>query len=95
LHYLAEIHSHRFFYNQSIAARRGTLFDYSTAQIIAFEKRTTAESVLVLVNPRNSVKTYAVAAALQGEWTNALTNAPVTLGTNFDMTAYQYLVLKK
>jgi glycosidase len=83
------------FYNQSVAARKGTLFDYSTSQIIAFEKRTAAERVLVLVNPRNSVKTYAVAAALQGEWTNALTNAPVTLGPNFDMTAYHYLVLKK
>jgi glycosidase len=83
------------FYNQSIAARKGTLLDYSTANIIAFEKRTAVEQVLVLVNPRNSVKTYSVAASLQGEWNNALTDAPVTLGANFDMTAYQYLVLKK
>lgn len=83
------------FYNQSNAARKGILFDYSTANIIAFEKRTAVDRVVVLVNPRNSLKTYAVAAALQGEWTNALTNAPVTLGANFDMSAYQYLVLKK
>jgi glycosidase len=83
------------FYNHSNAARKGILFDYSSTSVIAFEKHDAASKVLVLVNPRNSEKTYTVPAAIQGEWTNALTNSPVTLGSTQVLSAYNYLVLKK
>jgi glycosidase len=83
------------FYNQSLATRKGVLHDYSAANLIAFEKQAASERVVVLVNPRNSEKTYTVPAAIQGEWTNALTNTPVTLGTTQVLLAYNYLVLKK
>lgn len=83
------------FYNHSTAARKGILFDYSTPNTIAFEKHDATDKVLVLVNPRNSQQTYTVPAAIQGEWTNALTNEPVSLGSSQVLTAYNYLVLKK
>ncbi len=83
------------FYNSSNAARKGTLTTYANPNIAVFKKSNTLENVLVIVNARSSAQSLAVPTELQGNWTNALTNATVSLSGNLALTSYQYLILKK
>jgi glycosidase len=78
------------------AVKIGALTAYNNTDVVAFEKVSGANDVLVLVNARNSVISYAIPTALQGTtWTNGLTGANVTLGTTNTFQPYTYLVLKK
>ena len=80
----------------SPALRAGPPTTYSSANVCAFTKAVGADQALVLVNVRNAASPYAVPATLAGTtWTNALTSAPITLGTSITLPAYGYLVLKK
>ncbi|MBO2010206.1 alpha-amylase family glycosyl hydrolase [Hymenobacter negativus] len=89
-------------YKQLMAARaaspalqHGTPTAYSTANVCAFTKAAGSDRAFVLANVRNSVQPFAVPAALQGAWTNALTGSSVTVGASVALPAYGYLVLKK
>ncbi|WP_188361637.1 hypothetical protein [Flavobacterium orientale] len=46
-------------------------------------------------NSRASGKNLVVPGNLQGNWTNALNNQNITLTGNLELTAHDYLILKK
>jgi len=78
------------------AIKTGTLATYNDVNIVAFEKKSGTDDALVMVNARNSSETFTIPAALQNTtWTNGITGATVTLGTQYTFSAYQYLVLSK
>lgn len=78
------------------AVKTGALTAYNDNDIAAFEKKTGADDVLVLVNTKNSSINYTVPAALQGTtWTNGLTKINTTFNTQVTLQPYQYLVLKR
>ncbi len=77
------------------AIKTGAITIYNNADVIAFEKKSGTDDVVILVNARNSVVNYSVPTGLQSAFTNGLTNASVTLGAQVSMQPYQYLVLKK
>jgi len=83
------------FYSSSAAAKSGTLITYSDPNVAVFKKSNASEQVLVMVNSRASSQSYTVPVALQGNWTNALTGAAVTLSGTTTMNAFQYLILKQ
>ncbi|WP_428329881.1 alpha-amylase family glycosyl hydrolase [Mucilaginibacter sp.] len=78
------------------AIKTGTLTAYNNADVIAFEKKSGTDDVLILVNARNSVVNFSIPAGLQNStWTNGFTNASVSLNTQYTFQPYTYLVLKK
>jgi glycosidase len=77
------------------AIKTGTLTPYNDANIIAFEKKAGADDVLILVNAKNSINDFTVPAAIQGAWTNGMTNESATLGAKVTLQPFEYLVLKK
>ena len=80
----------------SVALRWGTPVSFSSAAVCAFTKTAGSEQAFVLVNTRNTPNTYALPAALAGTtWTNTLLGNTVTLGTQVQLPAYGYAVLKK
>jgi glycosidase len=83
------------FYNSSNAARKGKLTTYLNANIAIFKKSNDQEQVLVIVNARSSSQSLAVPIELHGNWTNALTNAEVSLSGTLTLTSFQYLILQK
>ena len=83
------------FYSQSAVARYGTPMPYSDANVVCFKKVLNADQVLVIANVRNTTTNYSIPTALlNSTWTNAITGAPVTIGSSLSLTAYQYLILK-
>jgi glycosidase len=83
------------FYNASATARKGTLQTYNDTNISVFQKSLGTENVLVLVNTRSGSQSFMVPSSIQGIWTNALTNNPLTLSNTIALNGYGYLVLKK
>jgi len=78
------------------AIKTGQLTAYSDPDVVAFEKKSGSDDVLIIVNSRNSVINYTVPAALQNTiWTNGFNNTGLTLTTQLSLQPYQYLVLKK
>ncbi|GAB3587824.1 alpha-amylase family protein [Hymenobacter daeguensis] len=79
----------------SPALRSGTPTAYSTPEVCAFTKTAGSDQAFVLANARNSAQTFAVPAALQGSWTNAVAGGAVTVGASVALPAYGYLILRK
>jgi len=78
------------------AVKTGVLTQYSDNNIVAFEKTSGTDDVLILVNVRNSTQTYSVPAAIQNTtWKNGLTNSNITLTSQYTFQPYTYLVLNK
>lgn len=78
------------------AIKTGTLTPYSDPNVIAFEKVSGSDDVLVLANTRNSSETFTVPTALQGPtWTNAFAGGTITFSSTYTLQPYQYLVLTK
>ena len=79
----------------STAIRRGTMTNYSDANVCAFTKVSGTEKVVVMANLRNSTSNYVVPAAFAGNYKDAYTGATVTLtsGATQSLTAFQYVVL--
>jgi len=78
------------------AIKTGTLTAYNDLNIVAFEKKSGTDDALVLVNARNASETFTIPTALQNTtWKDGFTGATVTLGTTYNFSAYQYLVLSK
>jgi len=78
------------------AIKTGQLTAYNDANVVAFEKKSDSDDVLILVNARNSVINYGIPTSLQNStWINGFTNSGVTLGTLLTLQPYQYIVLKK
>ena len=78
------------------AIKTGTLTSYSDANIVAFEKTSGTDNVLVLVNTKNTAETFNVPAALQGTaWVNGYTSGSVTFSSQYTLQPYAYVAFKK
>lgn len=83
------------FRTSSVAIRRGTMTNYSDANVCAFTKINGSEKVVVMVNLRNSTQNYTIPAAFAGSYVDAYTNTAATLtaGTVQSLAPFQYRVL--
>ena len=82
-------------YTNSNAARKGVLTDFSSNDVICFRKTVTNETLLVLVNTRNTTVTYTLPSAFQNtNWTATLTNNTMNLSNTVTLEPYKYLILK-
>ncbi len=80
----------------SPALQHGTPVSYSTSTVCAFTKTAGNDQALVLVNVRNTPTQYTVPGTLANTtWTNALQGGIVTLGSQYTLPAYGYVILKK
>lgn len=78
------------------AIKTGALTAYNDANIVAFEKTSGSDDVLVLVNTKNAVETFSVPTALQGTtWINGYTGVNLTLSTQYTLQPYSYMAFKK
>ncbi len=78
------------------AVKTGSLTQYDDASVIAFEKKSGTDDVLILVNATNGAVTYNLPPGLQNTaWVNGLTKASVTLPAQMSLSAYQYIILSK
>ena len=78
------------------AIKTGTLTAYNDANVIAFEKTSGTDDVLILVNARNTTINYTVPAGLQStSWKDGMSNNSVSLTTQLTLSPYQYIVLTK
>jgi glycosidase len=84
------------FRTASTAIRRGTMTNYSNNDVCAFTKINGSDKVVVMVNMRNNSASFVIPSAMAGSYTDAYTNAAVTLtaGATQSLTNYQYRVLK-
>jgi glycosidase len=78
------------------AVKTGSLTQYDDASVIAFEKKSGTDDVLILVNATNGAVTYNLPPGLQNTaWVHGLTKASVTLPAQMSLSAYQYIILSK
>ena len=78
------------------AIKTGALTSYSDANVVAFEKTSGTDDVLVLVNTKSSAVTFTLPTNLQATtWTNGITNAITTLPALLTLQPYTYLVLRR
>jgi hypothetical protein len=83
-------------YNSTEVFTKGTLQYFNNADFAVFKRILDEEEFLIIVNVRNSSKVYTLDDGLKNStWTNALSEAPVELGTEVSLVAYGYLILKK
>ncbi len=83
-------------YNSTDVFTKGDFKYYADTNIAAFKRTFNGEEFLILVNVRSTEKSIALNAELQNtNWTNAVTDAPVSLVTSVTMQGYDYLILKK
>jgi len=81
-------------YKNISASRKGVNTNYSTNQVICFEKTLAGEKVLILVNPRNQSVNFSLPNALQNTtWQNTQTETEINFTENITLEAYQYLIL--
>jgi len=84
------------FRNSNATVRYGQLTSYNTADVSAFTKTSSTESVLVISNLRNKTINFSLPTAITNtNWADAFTEDSVNLGTTLILPAYKYKVLKK
>jgi glycosidase len=68
---------------------------FSTAGVVAFSKEWQGEKVLVLINIRNANQSISIPTAWANQtWTDATTGNPINLGSSYDLSPYESLILK-
>lgn len=78
------------------AVKVGALTAYTDNNLVAFEKVSGTDDVLILVNVKNSASNFTIPASLQGStWINGITGASVTLSNQLTLQPYDYLIFKK
>jgi glycosidase len=83
-------------YNQSAVFTNGTLVHYPNPDIAAFTRTSGNDQYLVVVNVRNTQKTWTVDNAVKNsQWTNAIDGSSFALGTSLNISPFGYYVLKK
>ena len=83
------------FYKGSDVAKTGTNTNHGNTNVVCLKKLYNSEELLIIVNVRNSIVDFSIPAELQySNWTNALTNVPVTLGISMELSNYEYFILK-
>jgi glycosidase len=69
---------------------------YTDANIIAYEKTTGTDDILVIVNTQNTAATFTLPATWQNtNWTNGLNNTSVALSTQATLQPYAYMLLTR
>ncbi|MFA9393028.1 MAG: alpha-amylase family glycosyl hydrolase [Prolixibacteraceae bacterium] len=78
------------------ALRKGSLKTYNNADAVVFKRiGENGDEVLVLVNVRNKEVKYSIPSELaNSKWSNQLTKEEVQLGSEIQLDAFQYLILK-
>jgi glycosidase len=78
------------------AVKTGTLTSYPDNSVVAFEKVSGTDDVLILVNAKNATVNYPVPTALQNTtWLDGFSGSSVLLTNQVSLQTYGYLVLKK
>jgi glycosidase len=78
------------------AIKTGALTQYNDANVVAFEKTSSTDDVLVLVNTKNAAETFNIPAVLQGTtWVNGYTGGSVTFSTQYTLQPYSYFAFKR
>ena len=78
------------------AIKTGALTQYNDANIVAFEKTSGTDDVLVLVNAKNAAETFSIPTALQGTtWVNGYTGGSITFSTQYTLQPYSYFAFKR
>jgi glycosidase/uncharacterized protein YjdB len=81
------------FYNSSNSLRKGVLTSFSTADVCAFEKVFGNDTVFVVVNLRDAVKSFTLPARIANKLLyDAFTNEAIYLGSGISLSAYEYRV---
>jgi len=82
------------FRKSSAAVKTGTLETFHTPDVLAFERKSGDERVVVLVNLRNEMRDFVLPATVaNAEWTNAISHETVDLGSNISLDAYEYVII--
>ena len=84
--------------NNKTSLRKGSLQIYSSNDILVFTRSLAGDTVLVIVNLRNSPAPYTAPAALTvAPWKNAFdgSNSPFTMPAQLSLQPYEYKVLEK
>lgn len=84
-------------YHQLPTLRRGSVEDLSSSpDAVLVRRRLGSDEVVVLVNVRATATTVTLPTTVRGaDWTNALTNAPVTVGASVTLPAYGYALWRR
>ncbi|OFY51234.1 MAG: alpha-amylase [Bacteroidetes bacterium GWF2_41_31] len=83
------------FYASSKVVKEGVLSTYNHASVAAFSFKLETEVVVILVNTKNAVVSYTIPSDLVNtNWTEALSDASITLAGELDLTPYEFLLLK-
>jgi len=78
------------------AVREGVVENYPANDIVAFKRKHADDEVVVIVNTRNTAKTFNIPAALQNTvWQDALNGTSVDLGSVLGLGAFEYRILVK
>lgn len=84
------------FRNSNTAVRRGHLTSYSSADICAFTKVQSGDTVLVISNLRNRSINYSLLSNIANtSWHDGMNGKKVTLKGQLNLNPYQYFILKK
>jgi glycosidase len=82
--------------SNNMALRTGSLENFPNADIAAFRRKAGTNEVIVIVNTRNSTKTFNLPSSIQNTtWKDALSNENVVLNTSLVLKGYEYKVLTK
>ena len=84
--------------NNKTSLRKGSLQVYSNNDILVFTRSLPGDTVLVIVNLRNSPSSYTTPAALTiAAWKNAFdgSNSPFSMPPQINLQPYEYRVLEK
>ena len=84
------------FYNSSEALKTGELQGYEDQDVVLFERKNSAESVLVIVNIRSSNTTLKLPENLQySTWTLAFDQESFTFHSEINLSPYEFMILHK
>ena len=84
-------------YGESDAARKGTIEDYSTNDVVMFTKTFGENQVLVIINTRDAgILALPVPGELNNHiWLDAFTNDTLQLGATIQLSNFQYILAKR
>lgn len=83
-------------FSNSGVLKKGEITTYPHNDILAFMKSYSGEEVLVMVNVRNSSKTFDLPPELQNtDWTDVFSDQTINLASQTELSAYEFKVLKK
>jgi glycosidase len=84
------------FRNGSDALKKGDLVSYPNMDVVAFKRIHEAREVLVFVNTRDRVLTYAIPAEFENtSWLDVIADEDIILAGTVELEAYQYRIFSK